>query len=666
MMSVYKKTIIVSAIVLMSVFVYALPLHAAQNSFPKKANYFLHWTLTSSKVSQLARWDLLVLDMENQTANPDLLRRLRQLNPDIVLLAYITPQEIITNASNSSSQMRRSFASGIKNDWYLYDSGGSKLSWWSGTYLLNVTQSSLTDYMSSFVADEILDSGLWDGVFYDNAWETIGWALNNKDLDIDRDGQNDYYTAVDAKWRQGLNDLYKKTRSKTNSSHIIVGNGITKAYADNLNGIMLENFSGSEWERFMQAYEYNNDRGHNDTINIVNSNTSNSGNQNDYQKMRFGFTSTLLEDGYFSFDHGDQDHGQTWWYDEYDVDLGNPISKSTSKQSYSTYKEDVWRRNFENGISIVNSTGSNQTIDLGGEYEKIHGAQDARINDGAIVSEVSVPSEDGLVLLKTFETLNDLVFTNGAFLRFFRMDGSRVRNGFFAFEDGEKGGTQIIHIDINNNGKRDLVIARRNKIMAWRDDGQLYMKVYPYGGRYTGNLVLAVGDLNGDRKMEIYVAPTEGHAEPIRVYTRHGRKMRKDFYPFGQSYTGGYTLAIGDTDPVINSNQLFIGSLSGRPSVSVFSYRFDQLYKWDAFESWFTGGVYVAAGDVDGDGIDEVVTGKGVGGKPLVKIFDITGKLKYPEFAAYSSFGTPGIDVRVVDVDFDGREDIVGVSEGAF
>jgi hypothetical protein len=47
----------------------------------------------------------------------------------------------------------------------------------------------------------------------------------------------------------------------------------------------------------------------------------------------------------------------------------------------------------------------------------------------------------------------------------------------------------------------------------------------------------------------------------------------------------------------------------------------------------------------------------------LIKVFDSTGALKYGEFEAYKALGTPGIDVRVVDVDFDGRKEIVGMSD---
>jgi hypothetical protein len=59
-----------------------------------------------------------------------------------------------------------------------------------------------------------------------------------------------------------------------------------------------------------------------------------------------------------------------------------------------------------------------------------------------------------------------------------------------------------------------------------------------------------------------------------------------------------------------------------------------------AFDPSFGGGVYVAAGDVTGDGVADVVTGAGPGGVPHVKVFDgVTGAEVRSFFAASPAFG---------------------------
>ncbi|MDH5715228.1 MAG: hypothetical protein OEZ30_06670, partial [Candidatus Aminicenantes bacterium] len=53
------------------------------------------------------------------------------------------------------------------------------------------------------------------------------------------------------------------------------------------------------------------------------------------------------------------------------------------------------------------------------------------------------------------------------------------------------------------------------------------------------------------------------------------------------------------------------------------------------------GEVYLAAADFDGDGEDEIITGTGIGGNSLVKIFDRTGTF-LSSFYAFGSENTQG------------------------
>ncbi len=46
-----------------------------------------------------------------------------------------------------------------------------------------------------------------------------------------------------------------------------------------------------------------------------------------YPYMRFGLAFTLMNDGYFSHELGDTDHGQDWWYDELDHKLGTRLAR---------------------------------------------------------------------------------------------------------------------------------------------------------------------------------------------------------------------------------------------------------------------------------------------------------------------------------------------------
>ncbi|MFA4831488.1 MAG: putative glycoside hydrolase, partial [Patescibacteria group bacterium] len=640
----------------------------AAKSAPLLANYYLRWDISESAVGELSKWDLLILDMEVQQLYSTRLKEIRKLNPDIIILAYVTAQEIRNDALYGASQLRRWLGAGIDDSWYLVKSNGQRYSYWPDTTMLNPTDSSpiangqrWNSYLANFIAKEILATGLWDGVFYDNMWAGLTW-FTGADVDLNRDGRAD--SGADEHWRRGMRELIDETRRLVGNKYFITGNSNSREYTGLVNGKMLENFiPGDPWAPSMNTYRYNNKNAVEKRINIINTNTANKGGETNYKLLRFGLGSALLEDGYFSFDYGDQDHGQLWRYDEYDVGLGKAISQSKSQQGFSDYEPDVWQRDFENGLSLVNSTNRKQQVQLGGEYEKIHGVQDTTVNDGSIVSDVSLDPDDGLILLKTFQTLDDLLFINGAFLRFFRPDGERARNGFFVFDEANLGGKKIAKIDLNGNGKRELVVVSQNKIMVWRDDGLLYMRVWPYTANYKGDLRVAIGDINADGRGEIYVAPSPGYTLPIKVYSRHGAYYNGEWYPFGRGYKGGYSLAVREAAGRPSENELVIGTGEGAlPMVSLFNREYQLNRQWLAFESSFIGGLNVAAGDVNGDGIDEVIVGAGPGKKPVIRIFDPFGAQMYQEFAAYSALDYPGIQVMASDVDYDGKEDIIGMS----
>jgi hypothetical protein len=121
------------------------------------------------------------------------------------------------------------------------------------------------------------------------------------------------------------------------------------------------------------------------------------GSPTDYQSMRYGLTSCLMNDGYYSFSSTSSGYNGVVWFDEYNAKLGMP----TAVPPTSAWQNGVWRRDFTNGIALVNPKGNGaQTVQLGGTFVKLKGSQAPSVNNGQTVTSVTLQDRDGIILLR--------------------------------------------------------------------------------------------------------------------------------------------------------------------------------------------------------------------------------------------------------------------------
>jgi hypothetical protein len=122
---------------------------------------------------------------------------------------------------------------------------------------------------------------------------------------------------------------------------------------------------------------------------------------------------------------------------------------------------------------------------------------------------------------------------------------------------------------------------------------------------------------------------------------------------------------------VPSGSQIFaVGAgMTGGPRVEVFNTSGAKIADFLAYSPAFRGGVHVAVADVNGDGIDDVITGAGFGGGPHVKVFAGVGSNgtvtsidtanPIASFMAYDIMFNGGIWVAGADLNGDGSADIV-------
>ncbi len=244
------------------------------------------------------------------------------------------------------------------------------------------------------------------------------------------------------------------------------------------------------------------------------------------------------------------------------------------------------------------------------------------------------------------------------------------RFSFNAYDASFRGGVRTAVGDVTGDGVADIVTAPgagggpHIKVFDGVS-GALVAQFMAYSVSFTGGVYVAVGDVNGDGTSEIITGAGEGGGAHIRVFTAAGSVVR-EFFAFDPSFRGGVRVAAGDVNGDGRDDIIAAAGPGGGPHVRVFSGATAQgmLSETFAYDAAFRGGVYVAAGDVNGDGLADVITGAGAGGGPHVRVLSGAGLTQLASFYAYPSNFGGGVRVGSLDVDGDGHSDVL-TSPGA-
>jgi len=148
------------------------------------------------------------------------------------------------------------------------------------------------------------------------------------------------------------------------------------------------------------------------------------------------------------------------------------------------------------------------------------------------------------------------------------------------------------------------------------------IQAFPVG--YRAGVRVATGDVNGDGTADIIAAPGPNGSTTIQVYDGTNGKLFPSLVNFehGLPPSGGVHVAAGD----LNNDgkaEIIVGAGGGAsPHVKVFDgFTRTQIRDIDAFPG-ASHGLTLAIGDVSGDTRPEIIVGAGTGGPGTVKIYD--------------------------------------------
>jgi hypothetical protein len=200
-------------------------------------------------------------------------------------------------------------------------------------------------------------------------------------------------------------------------------------------------------------------------------------------------------------------------------------------------------------------------------------------------------------------------------------------------------------------------------------------------GAYGYGVNVATGDIDGDGITEVVCGPGPDPLAPprIRAYELNGDLvLGSNVYAYGaEKY--GVNVACGDIDGDGVAETVSgpgPGEIFG-PQVRAFKYDEEDGHNPISAVNFFAYGtlkygVNVATGDIDGDGIDEIITGAGPGAVfgPHVRGWNYDGGSQTTPIpgVSYFAYGTPkwGANVACGDIDGDGIDEIItGPGPGA-
>jgi len=176
---------------------------------------------------------------------------------------------------------------------------------------------------------------------------------------------------------------------------------------------------------------------------------------------------------------------------------------------------------------------------------------------------------------------------------------------------------------------------------------------------FIGGVRTALGDVTGDLVDDYVVTAGVSGSARVRVFDGVTGNVVRDFFAFEESFRGGATVAVGDVNDDGVGDIIVGAGVSGGPRVSVFDGATGiRVLDFFAFESTLRTGVTVAAGDVNDDGISDVVVGTGIGGAPRVSVFDGESLEVLSNFYAFDASLRNGVAVAAGDTDGGGSAEI--------
>ena len=226
-------------------------------------------------------------------------------------------------------------------------------------------------------------------------------------------------------------------------------------------------------------------------------------------------------------------------------------------------------------------------------------------------------------------------------------NGALVATQAQTYVPPSRNGSRVVLADFNGDGTDDLIAATGPgeapviSIYDGKTGAELVSRLEAFESTFTGGVNLSAGDFNGDGKADIVVSADNGGGPRVRVFNAAMIPMAPDanmpsaimadfFGIEDPDFRGGARTTVGDINGDGVNDLVVAAGIGGGPRIAMFNGTSIAAGMtptrltgdFFAFESTLRDGAMVSVGDINGDGRGELIAAAGPGGAPRVTIFN--------------------------------------------
>ncbi|MEI7853986.1 MAG: hypothetical protein WCJ06_09780 [Planctomycetota bacterium] len=224
--------------------------------------------------------------------------------------------------------------------------------------------------------------------------------------------------------------------------------------------------------------------------------------------------------------------------------------------------------------------------------------------------------------------------------------------------------------DFDGDGVNDVVAAAgpgggpRVSIFSG-SNGNVLLDFFAYNTSFSGGVFVASGDVTGDGVPDLVTGAGATGGPHVIVWdggslSHNSLSAKASFFAYAPTFLGGVSVATGDLNGDGVREIITGAGIGGAPQVNVYSGgSFALMHSFFAYDTRFAGGIFVAAGDLTGDHHAEIITGTGQGGDAKVNLFDGQNFQRLGSFSPYQQGYNGAVRVGATDYYGTGKQNII-------